>query len=100
RLFTLDVVERPGLLMLGLGSVVVLHRGDGLVERDLEVVVEVTGVGRIPGERPALARLVRLDLRQRSARDHGERGVTGVQVPEQAVADLVHPGRATGAALV
>lgn len=65
---------------MGCSLSIVLDRRDGLVQRDVEVVVEVASVGGIPGERPALARLVRFDLGRRRAGDVDQRGIPGVQV--------------------
>ena len=93
---------RPGhLARLALvGAEVVDGRLDRRVHRDVEVVVEVGAVGRVPGERPALLGLVALDLLDRRARDLDERGVAGVQVLEQARGHLVRAGRAARAAVL
>ena len=63
-----DSSHAPGAV-----AVVVLDRLHSGVERDVEVVVEVAAVRRVPGERPALLGLVALDLLERGARDVGER---------------------------
>src|SRR5215210_3898539 len=68
--------------------------------RYVEVVVEVAAVGGVPGEGPALARLVSLDLLQRRARDISKRGVTHVQVFEKSIRDLRGPRRTTRTALL
>ena len=66
----------------------------------MEVVVEVAAERRVPRERPAALALVALELVERRARHHGERGVAGVQVLEQAVGQLVGAGGAARAAVV
>src|SRR3954453_4422676 len=67
RLFG-GAVERPaepGRRQLVTRSVVELHGSDGGVEADVEVVVEVAAVRRVPREGPAPLRLVALELGQR-----------------------------------
>src|SRR5258705_12263259 len=59
----------------GLVLVVVLHRSDGLVVGDVEVVIEVTAKGRVPGNRPAHSCLERQELAQWGARDECDRRV-------------------------
>src|SRR5437899_539753 len=78
--------------------VVVLNGGDGLVQRDVEVVVEVAAERRIEGDSPAHARLEPLDVRRWPARDDRERRVGCVQVRE--VPDVVDQERAARAARV
>ena len=66
-------------VVLGLRAVVVLQRRDRLVERDVEVVVEVAAVGGVPtGTSSRLLGLVALDLLQRRARDVRQRRVARV----------------------
>ena len=77
--------EQPtrGLVLL-LGPVVVLDRRDGLVERDVEVVVEVGAERRVPRERPAPFLPCTRSIFAIGARETSrERGVTRVQVLEQ-----------------
>src|SRR5262249_1522158 len=59
---------------------VVLHAAVGFVERDVEIVVEVVGKRRQPGEAPSHALLERLDLGQRRPRDDGDRSVPGAEM--------------------
>ncbi len=58
--------REPGLarlLVLRLAPVVVLHGGDGFVQRDVEIVVEVAAERGVEGDGPAHARLEPLELR-------------------------------------
>src|SRR5215471_17451378 len=64
---------------------VVLHAVFGFVERDVEIIVEIVGKRRQPGEAPSHALLERLDLRQRRARDDGDSGVTGAEMDYSAI---------------
>src|SRR6266851_5314975 len=91
---------QAGLLQLGLVAVVEHHRPDRGVDADVEVVVEVAAERRVPGEIPALARLVRRDLRLRSPGDCGEGRVPGPQISEQPWGQLVQAGRAARARVV
>src|SRR5580692_2563598 len=61
-------------------AVVVLDTALFTVKGDVEVVVELGAVRRIPGKRPAHALAKGLDLLKRRARDGYEGGVSGVQV--------------------
>lgn len=61
------------LLVLGFGPVFVLDESDGVVQCDVEVVVEVTGVRGVPRESPASGGLVPLDLVERRAGDEDQR---------------------------
>src|SRR5260221_6198498 len=70
------------LFVLGLRPVVVFDRRDRLVERDVEVVVEVAAERRIPGERPTPLGLVDLDLGQGRPRPDRERRVACVELGE------------------
>ncbi len=88
RLLTLGD-RRAELFPFGLGAVVEHDRSDRLVERDVEVVVEVAAVGGVPRERPPLARFVVLDLGDRRARDVDERGVADVEMLEESARHLV-----------
>src|ERR1700729_387687 len=78
--------------------VVVLDRGHGRVEGDVEVVVKIAAERGVPGHGPAHPLPERLELGQRRPADHGQRGVPGVQVGE--VADAVGQERARLAALI
>jgi hypothetical protein len=81
-------------------AVVDLERRDGLVDRGVEVVVEVAAERRVPREVPALAHPVVVELRERCARDGRERRVADVQMLDQARRAVVGVGRATRAAVV
>jgi hypothetical protein len=92
---------QAGELTLELGGpVVVLGRHDRLVQRDAEVVVEIAAVGGVPGDGPALLRLVALELLYRRAGHVGERGVADVQVLDEPLRDLVDAGGAAGTAVL
>src|SRR5215208_2092895 len=100
RLLVLGEERGSALLVLLRRPVVVFHRRDRLVERDVEVVVEVAPVRRVPRERPTLLRFVALDLLERRAGDVGQRGVASVQVLHLALRDLVGAGGAARAAVL
>ena len=78
--------------------VVVLHRGHGRVEGDVEVIAEVAAETGVPRNGPAHPLPERLDPGQRRPADHGQRGVAGVQVGQ--VTDGVGQERAGLAALI
>jgi hypothetical protein len=71
---------------------VVFGRRDGIVERDVEVVVEVATERRLPRKGPAHPRSEPLALRQRPTRDNRQRRVPSMQVRE--VTDVVDEERA------
>src|ERR1700704_198170 len=75
-----DIPGRAPLDERGLVLVVVLHRSDGLVVGDVEVVVEVTAKGRVPRNRPAHSCPERQELAQWGAGDECDRRVESVQV--------------------
>jgi hypothetical protein len=85
--------------VLLLAAEVVFDRCDGLVLRDVEVVVEVAAVRRVPRERPAPLGLVPLDLVERRARHVRQRRVANVEVVEQTLGHLVGAGRAARASV-
>ena len=76
----IDDESEAGCAKLALVPVIEHDRGDGGVERDVEVVVEVTAVGRVPGEVPAFAGFVDGDLAEWRARDGGEGRLASGQV--------------------
>src|SRR5215469_3239639 len=81
-----------------LSFVVVFQWKLGLVEADVEVVVEVAAVGGVPPHGPAHPLLEPLDARQRRAGYQDQGGVAGMQVRK--VADIVCYDRTSGAALI
>jgi hypothetical protein len=70
------------LLQRRLVLVVVLDRSNTVIQRDMEVVVEVRAEGRNPGESPSHALLERFDLVERRAGHGYEGGLSGAQVRE------------------
>src|SRR4051794_26798794 len=62
RLVSVDVAAGAGRPVLLGGAVVVLDRRDRLVERDVEVVVEVAVLRGVPREAPTPLRPVGIDL--------------------------------------
>src|SRR5262245_44562114 len=61
-LFTLQKIGSRSGLHLRPVPIVVLDGGHGLVQRDMEVIVELAAKGGVPGEAPPLEPLVRLKL--------------------------------------
>src|SRR5262245_9985105 len=95
--FALGEIGLPLLHEFRLVPVVVLYRSDGLVQRDVEVVVEVTPERGVPRYRPAHAHLEQRDFGQRRTGHQHERGVASVQMRE--VPDVVDQEGAVWAAL-
>src|SRR5260370_40238620 len=88
-----------GLLAIGLDRAeIVLEALLARLERRAIVEVEVAAGRRYPAERPAHARLVGVDLRQRRARDGDQRRVAMRQMNVDAIV-VVGPERAARAAL-
>src|SRR5450755_3409929 len=91
----------PGLAYVGQlrrGPEVVLDGRDTLIERHVEVVVEVASLRRIPREGPAHPLPERLDLADRRPGYRGIRGLVGMQVGQ--VTDAIGLVGADRAALV
>src|SRR5471030_1033220 len=88
------------LLAVRLDGVEIVPEGRLVLgERDAIVEVEVDARRRDPAESPAHALAVGLELLDRPARDHDERGVARCEVIMDAV-EVVRPVGAAGAALV